>query len=161
MQLPQLIPRFAVSVTEQKAQIYTIHYERKSAMPIITNDTSISAVKNAVKSAYNVKFFCKDFTGTGKAVGLINTAMNPVNLPPKLPKFDIKAASPENKIVTDTDKYTKTVTYPIDPLGNFSRVLTKTQKLKQKIRVLLKHTIMQILKQYSMFLLKHMIIPTF
>ena len=99
-------------------------------MPIILNDTNNAAVsaKNAAKSAYNVKFFSKDITGTGKSIGLLNTAMNPANLPPLMAK---SASAPVNKITAEVSNGLKTVTYPIDPFGNYSRVGTKPRKLKQ------------------------------
>jgi DNA helicase-2/ATP-dependent DNA helicase PcrA len=97
-------------------------------MPIILNNANNKSVKNSTKSAYNVKFFHKDFTGNGKSVGLINASMNPANLSPLL----LKIVGPLfDKIKTNTTKYSKTVTYPIDPLGNYSRLNTKPKALKQ------------------------------
>jgi DNA helicase-2/ATP-dependent DNA helicase PcrA len=97
-------------------------------MPIILNAKTTTSAKGTAKSAYNVKFFSKDFTGTGASIGLINATMNPANLPPLTP---VDAARFSTRIRTDFNKVAKTVTYPIDPLGGFGRKYMKLKQLKR------------------------------
>lgn len=84
-------------------------------MPIKINGDASSAEKIS-KQIYSAKFFSKDITGTGKATGLINTAMFPIN---------IQATVPENSrslywsIRTDTNKFVKNTVYPLNPLGKY------------------------------------------
>lgn len=84
-------------------------------MPIKLND--IKSVANAKKDIFSPKFFCKDITGTGKTVGVININMYPINIPQDA-STNITQVFPE-KITTVFDKHKKETTYPLDPLGGF------------------------------------------
>ena len=89
-------------------------------MPIKINADMNTVTQNANK-LYTPKFFSKDITGSGKATGLINQTMYPVNIPPKHPENGCQAA-PHWHIRTDINKYVKTTTYPFNPLGPYTPV---------------------------------------
>ena len=95
-------------------------------MPVLLNANS--KTKNAVKSAYDVKYFHSDFTGTGKAIGLINRSIYPAALLPHLPEIVDK---PLSKIATHCSGNVKEVTFPIDPLANHSRLNMKVKQTKR------------------------------
>ncbi len=85
-------------------------------MPIKINGDTTAASK-ASKQLYSAKFFSKDITGSGKATGLLQQSIFPGNLPPKTPE---NCSTPHWHIRTEVNKYTKTNTYPLNPLGSYT-----------------------------------------
>lgn len=88
-------------------------------MPLKING-DINSLTKASKQIYSAKFFSKDITGSGKAAGLLNQSMFPVNLSANTP---INSIAPKWDISSDTNKYSKTTTYPLNPLGSYIPVL--------------------------------------
>ena len=78
-------------------------------MPLKING-DINSLTKASKQIYSAKFFSKDITGSGKAAGLLNQSMFPVNLSANTP---INSIAPKWDISSDTNKYSKTTTYPL------------------------------------------------
>lgn len=84
-------------------------------MPIKINGDAGDLAKVS-KQIYSAKFFSKDITGSGKTTGLINMNLYPANLPAVTPE---NIMAPHWHIRTDTNKFNKITTYPINPLGSY------------------------------------------
>ena len=82
-------------------------------MPIKINEMSTETVAKIAKATYTPKFFSKDITGAGKNTGVINRAINPINLPNTA---FTHVRIPSSRIKEETNKWQKSITYPIDPL---------------------------------------------
>ena len=80
-------------------------------MPLKING-DINSLTKASKQIYSAKFFSKDITGSGKAAGLLNQSMFPVNL---------SANTPINSIAPKWDISSEFYTY----LAQFFNVKTK------------------------------------
>lgn len=84
-------------------------------MPIKINGNA-SDIAKISKQIYSAKFFSKDITGSGKATGLLNQSIFPVNIPAKAPD---NTSAPHWHIRTEVNKYAKNITYPLSPLGSY------------------------------------------
>lgn len=87
-------------------------------MPIKINGDAASVAK-AAAVIRTPKFFSKDITGTGKATGMLNKTISPVNLPAKAPVNSLGFTTPHWHIRTEVNKYARLTTYPLNPLGSY------------------------------------------
>lgn len=90
-------------------------------MPIKINGDAAS-VASVSKQIYSAKFFSKDITGSGKATGLLNQTIFPANIPAKTPT---NVHAPHWHIRTETNKYNKLTSYPLNPLGSYAPLYIK------------------------------------